>query len=619
MASTVAELAIKMTVEDESQEGFSSVSRSVANLRRSAASELSSIGAAASQVGGRLKQGISDGAWVALGAIQTMAGGMGTAIGKVIDTVLSLKTLLIGLATGAILKTAWDWLIDPNIQLEQLELRIQSMVGNAEQAAEVFAFLQEQAVRPGLDMQQVFEAGMEWLPMAMRGSEDFVKAFKEGFEQAVLISFVKGKPLTEVMTAIEEFYGGYATSLARVLDLPPDVVKERMQAFGLMGKSSEELAAEHETLERRERDLGWAIQELTLAMQEGEKVQLGRVTSVTRQSAADLKQQHRLVQLKEQLEDVREELSENEAAQQRLNDGRSEGARTIEALTGLMGDAGVEAGFLADQEKTLGWQIDRVKNKFKELLQIMGLPVTKEGLYETFKRFGDWIDEHWDDLTSLATLVGEKIAGGIESMATWLENVDWQGVGSSLKSWADALAPIATALGEILKIINSWPPWAKTLLIAGVGLQAVGGVPLKAAGMAAGVGMGAGAKGAAGGATAGGVGVGALAGVGAIVAGAIAGAEIVKRTPGYRGMTSEEKLRRGLRLQPGVRLGGAGYDAWRRRQPVEVRVEVQPMHFQFDGSLSPAEEARLMEEWADAVDEGFVKPLTRRLEDGYRR
>jgi hypothetical protein len=108
-------------------------------------------------------------------------------------------------------------------------------------------------------------------------------------------------------------------------------------------------------------------------------------------------------------------------------------------------------------------------------------------------------------------------------------------------------------------------------------------------------------------------------GILAVAGGSLVGAEIVKRTPAYQGMTSEEKLRRGLKVQPSVKLAGEGYEQYMatRRQSVEQKISVD-MKFNFDGNLSPAEEGRLIDEWTDAVNEGFVKPLTRQLEESYR-
>jgi hypothetical protein len=647
----VAELAIKVVTEVET-EGLSAASRAISQLKQSATTGLTSMAQAASKVGRAVGTDLKSGATIAIGALSSLAQSGVASIGNIINKVLSLKTLLIGIATGALIKGAWDWLIDPNIQIEQMGLRVRAMVPDAKKAAEIIAFLQEQATKPGMNPQEVFAAGLEWLPMAMEAGENFGEVFTKGFEQATLISFVKGKPLSEVMSAVEEFYGGYATSLARILDLPPDVVQERMEAFGLMGKSSEELGAEHEALETRERDLGWAIQELNMAMEEGEKVQLGRVTSVTKQAAADLKEQHRLVQLTEQLEAVRKERAENEAEQQRLAEGGSEAGRTTEALGELMKEAGLKAGFLSDREETLRYQIDRVTNKFKEFLQIMGLPVTEKGLFETFKRFGDWIDEHWVQLSSFATLIGEKISGGIETMATWIGNIDWQGVGQSLGSWAESFGTVATGLGEILKVIDKWPQWAKTLLIGGALAQVTTGLPLNALkAMAftaqtmyvnsAVVNLMGGAPGVPGTAGAG-LGLGALAALAAqvaVIAGAaIVAAELVKRTPQYQAMTPEEKLRRTLRVQPDVRLGGTNYYKYLESQGAitrhqyggygeglgggaAVEVTVQPGSFKFDfhGTVSPAERQAIMDDMAEAIDEGFVKPLTKRLGAGYRR
>jgi len=642
MATAVAELAIKMTVEDDSQAGFSSVSRSVQRLKSSASSQLSSIGQAATRVGATLREGISNGATFALGAIGAMARGMGTAIRGVINTVFSLKTALIGLATGAALKMGWDWLIDPNIQLENMRMTIETLVGDAEAAGKAIDFIMKEALRPGFKPQEVYAAGQMLVPFAKDAEGRFNQ---EMFEQMmktaqVLKASTPGKTLEDAAYALREAMSGDWISLQDRFNIPRSTINKLKEAYGVAQGGSKATAESVEDLRLKQRDLLWEIEELSLAMQEGERVQLGRVTSVTKQAAADLKQQHRMVQLREQLEKVNGELAAEEAAFADTGDSASEMETNLSIVNDALDEMGYGFDLVDKQAATTSGTIDTLKGRFGELMRIMG-EEAKIKISESLNALSVWVAEHWDELESFARLVGEKIATGIETMATWIATIDWEGVGSSLKSWGEGFAGVATFLGEVLRIINTWPSWAKSLLIGGALAQVTTGLPgniLKAAAFTAKTmyvtsavtnvgGAGAGGAGGVGkvGTAAAGAGLGPVAlmvaGAAAMAALAYAGVQNWQTqwaglSPEERLAKSEEQARRGL---GGGRWRTEGLKDW-QRQPENVNITVEPANntFQFDGTLSSTEEARLMGEWADAFDKSYDN-LARKVGARYKR
>jgi len=649
VASRVAELAIKMTVEDDSQAGFSSVSRSISRLRSSAGSELSGIAQVASRAGAALKEGIGNGATFALGAIGAMARGAQTFIGNIISKVFSLKTALLGIATGALMKGAWDWLIDPNIQLENMRMTIETLVGDAEQAGKAIDFLMKEALRPGFNPQEVYQAGQMLVPFAKDAEGRFNQQMLEQMVKTaqVLKASTPGKTLEDAAYALREAMTGDWISLQDRFNIPRSTINRLKEAYGVAQGGAEVTAESVEDLRRKQRDLIWDIEELNLAMQEGERVQLGRVTSVTRQSAADLKQQHRLVQLREQLEDVNEELAKQEAALS----GAGEGASDMEKNLSIVNDALDEMGYGFDlvnrQAHTTEGLLATLKGRFRELLRIMGVPTTFEELKPRLEEMVAWVDENWPALTAKALELGTAIKEGLGTVADWVASINWEEVGTSLKSWAEGFQGVATFLGEVLKIINAWPPWAKTLLVGGIALQATTGIPGNVAmGMlpalaVAKMALGGGAAAEAGTAAAG-LGLGSLAGLAIQILPPVlaAAATLILFGGALNKMTHEEFMReKGVtagahaeamaiveRRRQGLPEAGfwrEGSPQWEALQssrgPVEQNITIEANNtFQFDGTLSSTEEARLMREWADAIDKSFEN-VARKVGAGYKR
>ena len=148
---------------------------------------------------------------------------------------------------------------------------------------------------------------------------------------------------------------------------------------------------------------------------------------------------------------------------QNTGDALDDYNRNLKDVKGASDGAGEAAKQMAERQKGLNFQLDKLKSNAKDAAITLGEAIIPK-ILPLFEKANAWLATHQPQIKQFAADVADGVAKAVE----WASKLDWKGIGNSLKMAADFAKGLVEAF-------LGMPDWVKQAVITGWGLNKLTG------------------------------------------------------------------------------------------------------------------------------------------------